>query len=468
MTGYYSNILKEKTGRDFPPGITIFLFISMIGLPLALGYGVDDYRVALGVLILAVGLAGLVLFYNVRTFGFLIMPIFFILIFNMVYLSLIVLLVTTFLAEKTNSGDFSLEIPYPFLLVTLLTFGAMGMLKAVDRDMGRFYYQYSFVFPVIAFLIYYNLKPTVKNIKSFLTIAAGTTAINGWISLFMWLQTGIPRQLFRWGSQNAGACFFGMVLPISLMLLIDARDKQSRVIYSIIFIGILAGIIVTQTRAVLLSLFVAVVYLALKDRRILKVILPAILVAGIALPGLIIYRIALFFGVGGTPDWSSVGRVEIWLNSLEYIPKYFWFGMGIDSFRWLYPVDFPYGFLMAEHPHNMFIKWLFDLGIFGVSAYLMIIFRTLLRSMRAVKAFLHPDVEDERRLLLGINAGLISGLVASMVDSTLHQLPTSFFIWTMLAFMLVLLSRIEHSPEFSGSTKISTPLIDKLRIASRE
>ncbi len=445
MLGYYRQVFIERTGRDFASGLIWSIFLLAVLTPLAIAYGVYDYRIALSVFVVVVGLLGLALFYNVRAFSIIILPFYYLVIIDHVIFALIILLIISFLADRVNHSDITIHVPHPLLLCILLVAGANGLIRAVDRDMGRYFYEFAFVIPIIAFIIYYNLRPTAAEMKTFLTIVTGATALLGWISLALWIQTGIPRYIFRWESQNVAGCFMGMVLPFTLLALIDATGKRSKIIWTFIFSGVLAGILVTQTRAVLVSLFIAMVYIAFKDRRILKVMLPAILVASIALPGLIIYRLAMLLGFGDNPDWSSVGRVQIWLNSINYIPRYFWFGMGIDSFKTLYPTDYPYSFIRAVHVHNVYLKWLFDLGIFGLAAYMAIILKSLMKAMRAVKEYLSPLVEDDRRLLLAINGGLISGLTASMVDATFHHTASALFLWTMLAFQFVIVARMRET-----------------------
>ncbi len=456
MVGLYRDAIEEPTGLELKSGIILFLFLMAISIPLAVAYGVYDYRFALAVFIALAGIIGLILFYNVRTFSMVILPLYYLVIIDHVYFALIILLVIAFLAERTNRANFSLEVPHPLLLFILLVAGANGVVRAVDRDMGRYEFEFAYILPIIAFIIFYNLRPTNMGMKIYLSIITAATALIGWISLALWIQTGIPRQVFRWDSQNTAGCFMGMVLPFALLALLDAKSKGSRIMWLVIFWGVFAGILVTQTRAVLVSLFIAIVYISFKDRRILKVILPALLVVGIALPSLIIYRLALLLGLGDTPDWSSVGRVEIWLNSIQYIPKYFLLGMGMDSFRILYSIDFPYSFVSAIHAHNQYLRWLFDIGIFGLAAFLAIIFKTMSKAMRAVKEYLAPEVVEDRRLLLAINGGLISGLAASMVDATLVQTPSALFLWSMLAFQLVTVARMKETVH-SISSEIKSP-----------
>ncbi len=416
---------------------------------MAVACGIYDYRIALGVFVAIAGIVGLILFYNVRTFSTIILPLYYLIIIDHVVFALVTLFIITFLADRANRANFTVQIPYPLLLSLLLAASANGAVRALDKDIGRYLFEYAFLIPIIVFVLYYNLKNSTEEITTHLTVIAAVTSIIGWISLAKWILTGIPREMFRWDSQNPAGCFMGMMLPFALISLIDAGDKKSRMFWVLVFAGVLAGILVTQTRAVLVSLMVAMLYVASKDKNILKVMLPAILVAGIALPSLIIYRLAMLLGMGDNPDWSSVGRVQIWMNSLEYIPKYFWLGMGMDSFRTKYMADFPYSFIHAKHVHNVYLKWLFDIGVFGLFAYLAIISKSLLNAMNAVKKYLSKATEADRRLLLGINGGLISCLAASLVDATLHQTPLAMLLWTFLAFQLVIVARMRS--EFENS-----------------
>jgi len=384
-----------------------------------------------------------VLFFNVRAFAVFAMPMVFLNQGNILLPSITLLLFVSFLAWRLRSCDLSFRIPFPFLTALIVIVGLYGFSRSIDLELGRFFFIYSILLPLLAFLVYYNLQPSTREIRTTLMIICGIAAILGWISLVISFQTGIPRQVFTWGygSQNRGAGFFGLLLPFALISMIDARGKRDFFPWIFIFLGILAGILNTQTRAILFAIVMSVFYIGFRDRRPLKILIPLLLAVVILMPSLVITRMAMLFGFSTEVDWSSVGRVQIWLNSLDFIPKYFLFGMGIGNFSHIYPIDHPFAFLKAVHPHNEYARYLFDYGIFGLIGFVLFVFGCLRRGHRTVAEVRAQVWNDEARTLIGINAGIICLLIAGLVDVFLKDMRIAMLFWVMLSFQLVLSQR---------------------------
>lgn len=442
MIGLYRRAWSVE-GTEPPSKLLLWLVLAIsIGLPLAIGTAMD-YPVVGIVAIGVVGCAvGITLFFNVSQFAVFLFPLCYLAAIHRVLLVLAILLFVSFLAERIRSGDLSLRVAHPIALSILLLSGLNGIARAYDIDQGRYYFQYTLVIPVVIFFIYYNLNLSNNQIRNNLFVICLIAALIGWISLGMYAQSGIPRNIAGWPSQNMAATFFGMLLPYAVLTVIDAQDLERRLLWLFIFGGIMSGIFVTQTRAILISGFFSLLYIGWKDRRALKIMMPAILIALVAMPTLILFRLAMMFGKGVHPDWSSVGRIQIWLNSINLIPDYFLLGMGLDSFRFLYPVFYPGGFIRAEHPHNNYLRWLFELGIIGLSTYVFVTISILRRSLRPVRRISGDKWKTEERLLLGINAGIIGTLLAALVDTPLASPVVAVLFWTFLAFQMILIKRL--------------------------
>ncbi len=438
--------------RGLQPGVIEgwLLLWGAVVVPLALAMSVYDPIITL-VAIGALGaVVGLILFFNVRQFFIYALPVIFAISSHRVFLALIALLAVSFLADRLRVGRVSLQVPFPVLLSLLVLCGLNGVVRAVDADIGRYLFQYSLLMPLFIFLVIYNLELSTRDIRNFLLAVCLVAALVGWVSLGLYIQTGIPRRVFAWPSQNQAACLFGVILPYALVSLIDARQVEQRILWGWILLGLGVGLLVTQTRAVLISSLIAVLYISWKDRRAMRIMLPALLVALVAAPTLIVTRMALLFGKGAEIDWSSIGRVQIWLNSLEFIPRYFLFGMGLDSFRTIYPTIFPYSIIRAEHPHDVYLRWLFELGLVGLVAYVLFILGCLRRGHRTVARVVGDQWGESSRIMLGLNAGIINVLVAGLVDSYLSDPRVLTLFWSMLCFQLLLARRTIVADAQSG------------------
>ncbi len=433
-------------GGVAPPSNAVLALLLLFSVvwPLTAGLSPHWHGAGIAALAFAGCAVGLVLFFNLGYFAVYLFPLVYALAIHRILLALSILFAVSFLADRLRSGRFCLLVAHPAAIFILLVAGLNGVAQAYDRDLGRYCFQYTIIIPLLIFLIYYNMRPDNRQIRANLFAVCLVAAIIGWISLGMYIQSGVPRRIFGWPTTNMAANFFGMLLPVAVLSLVDARRGEKRLIWMFIFAGVLAGIFVTQTRAIIVSGLVSILYLGWKDRRVLKVIFPAILIAVVAAPTLILFRLAMMVGRGVEPDWSAVGRIQIWLNSLHLIPHYFLFGMGFESFRFIYPARFPTGFIRAQHVHNNYLRWLFELGIVGMIAYATFVFSVLRRALRPVAAVKRGKWGEEERILLGINAGVIGTLISALVDTPLASPPIAVLFWTFLAYQLVLTARLKE------------------------
>jgi len=416
------------------------LLAASIIIPLLLGILVYDpiiSLIGLGIIVLFIGI---ILFFNVTHFAIFVFPLIFIITYHHVILGISILFAISFLAGRLQAGHISIQLAYPIMILVLILSGTIGLTRAYDQDMGRYLFQYNLLLPILVFLVYYNLKPSNKSIVVNLTVICIFAAIIGWISIGRYLSSGWTRAIIGWRT-NPAACFFGMILPFALLSLLYAENNLKKILWWVTLLGIFAGIFVTQSRGIYLTTLLTLLYIYWKDPRVLKVIMPIVVLALFIVPTLILYRLAILFGVGQEVDWSSVGRIQIWVNSIILLPKYYLLGMGIDSFRYVYPINFPMAIVRAEHPHNIYLRWLFEYGMAGVFAYIYILWGVLRRTIKRIILIEKGNWTEDDRLLFGINAGFITSLLFSFVDSPFHHPQVVILLWMYIAFQLILVGR---------------------------
>lgn len=424
----------------------LLLFFGAVLFPVALGMGL--YLPEFGkwtIVSLAVLTAGL-LFFDVYANATLVFPLMFFAPNEKVVSVLSALFLISFIAWWFKQPAFSMELPTPKLIFFLLPLLINSYVRGIDPFFARHQLIYAFILPLLFLHFYYNLKLTTAQIWRFLMASAGAISTLGWIGVIIFLISGGNRVVVGWPNVNFAGCIMGIVLPVSVMGLLEARNREEQAIWALIGAGLLGGMLVTQTRAALVSTAVALFYLSRKDRRLWRVMLPILLISGIAAPALIIPRMAMLFGHGDMPDWSAVGRVQVWTNSLQLVPRYFFTGMGMDSFRTMYQIEFPHSFIPAIHAHNLQLRWLFDLGVFGMLVMSAFVFIPLKRGLTAVIQLGRARLGDRYGLLLAINAGVISGLVSNLFDATMYKSALALLFWIFIALQFHLTRTDSSSP----------------------
>lgn len=383
------------------------------------------------------GIAIVILFFDVYKFALFAFPFIFLVPYYNVTLAMAILLTVSFLSASLQSGRLSIGIPHLLPLSIYLLAGFNGMTRAIEPSIAMYLFRFNVIIPAVLFLVFFNLKPSVKEIKTFLAVVIALSSLVGWLSFARYFVVGWTREIIGWSS-NPAAFFLGMLVPVAIICLLDAKRNLEKIFWWVLIMGVFAGIFVTQSRAIYLSVFIGITFLSFKDRRVFRVVAPIILGIFLVAPVLLIYRMAMMFGVSQDVDWSSVGRVQIWLNSITLIPKYFLTGMGIDSFRSIYPANFPMGFIPAEHPHNFYLKMLFEYGIFGVVSFIWLVAGILKPALMKIFSKKYDISNENDRMTTALTTGVMTILVASMVDAPFHHSRLVILLWIFLAFIAVL------------------------------
>ncbi len=392
------------------------------------------------ILALGVGIClVMVLFYNYHFYLSFLFPLVYFYTNNYIYLVLVVLLLVSFLAYKFASTDTSLKIPYGYNILFILLLGAIAITSSVKPELGRFFYQYSLLLPIFVFIVIYNSQLGKKDIHNHIRMAGLVMALVGFLSIIHYSLYGAYRQIITWGSNNIASSMFGMLIPLTLSHIYDDEQKAWKKIDVIIALGLIMGLVITQTRSILFVTLLTVIYLARYERRILKLFIPG-LVLTIALIPSIIGRIMMLFGVGVIPDWSAVGRIQIWKNSMALLKEHWFWGLGVYSFYHRYNALFPFSFINAEHPHNIYLRMIFDYGIIVTILFYAIIFSILYKGLKRAKHLYKKGFSSESKLMFSINASLIVILLGGLMDSFLTVYVALFF-WSLCAFQVLLLER---------------------------
>jgi O-antigen ligase len=184
---------------------------------------------------------------------------------------------------------------------------------------------------------------------------------------------------------NILAFYLTLVISLGFYVLKSATydlSSRNRVILTGYTFLMLALLVLTQTRSAwiaCLSLFAA--YGLMFNRRYLLYLLLAPLVA-LLIPS--VRDRLLDLGAGNEVVQyaklnSFAWRVYIWESGLQWMrPGNYLLGYGIDSFQHYSPTFFPLAGKTHFGAHNLYVQWMFELGVLGIAAYLWLFARLAL------------------------------------------------------------------------------------------
>lgn len=130
--------------------------------------------------------------------------------------------------------------------------------------------------------------------------------------------------------------------------------------------------------------------------------------------------------------FSSYGRMGFWAQTLKIVEDRPILGTGIGTFTLAAE---KYELANDYYPHNSYLHMASEIGIFGVTSFMGIIFFLLSQGFRSLKKI---DDSWMRMLLLGILAGLSGFLIHSFFDTFFYSVQLSLLMWMMMGLSVAI------------------------------
>lgn len=231
-----------------------------------------------------------------------------------------------------------------------------------------------------------------------------------------WTMEGVGRVSSVYTSATALGIYLGRALALSITLafFLPASWRPWKIASALLSVVIGLGVLFSFARGAWMGVFVALVVVAAitRYRRLVAAIGAAILFGLAALPFIKVERITSMFDLS-TTDNTGVARVAIWSAALRILRDRPITGIGQDQFL---RQDPSYGvpqmrFFLTSHPHNFLLDFWLRLGLPGLAWVLA-----------ALAYFFWQGIKLWRAYAGTALGALVLGLIASMVDFTVHGL----------------------------------------------
>jgi len=176
---------------------------------------------------------------------------------------------------------------------------------------------------------------------------------------------------------NVLAEYLILIIPFVIVSLFFAKQATTRMPYAIYMICTVVCLVYTWSRGSWLGFMIAaaILFIIINKKAIVVYLGTLVLVpfAPLVLSDTIIQR---FTSIGNITDSSTSYRVSIWTASLNMIRHYIieGIGVGIESFKLVYPGFALAGIEGAPHSHSLYLQVCVENGIAGLAVLIFIIF----------------------------------------------------------------------------------------------
>ncbi len=378
----------------------------------------------------------------------------------------------------------------PFIVPTLIFVLAAAISVVIayaHRDALRAFRQEVFDPLLFLLLACYCLRTRQDVARLLLALfgSAFVVALQGLAQYFLFRSQlvlepdGVRRVHALFGSANNIGLFFDYSLPIGLALLFVSRRQVFgflhawgiRIVVAAALLPMLLVLYLSQSRGAWVAIALATLFLLLLLLRSRK----AVLIAGLGLlvalvvGGIIFHRVILAFLEG---HQSIVGvstltkRLYLWLSALRMIHDRPWFGFGLGNWLCYYsanavcsiPALYHHHYWILtipgtntltglsdeptlSHPHNIFLDVWVSMGIFGLLAFIALIFlffRLFSRILNTMRAKQGAALDYLQWMTPGVGAAMLAGLIQGQVDNAFLAPDMAFCFWILVTALLLL------------------------------
>ena len=406
--------------------------------------------------------------------------------------ALLIASVLTVLRFRTDDEFTFRNLPFDVPVGLFVLLSGLSILASPDKGFS-FYNWYNLVgvYVLNYFVVGQNLRD-MRQLKEILLVSALSAVLvllYGFyqylfgidISAMKWVDgeafPELRKRVFStWENPNILAGYLDAIICLGLGLFVKCGSRQKRIILGVFMAAAAACLAMTYARgACLVIAVIFAVYGMLKDWRILL----ACVAAGalLLLADSVLYeRLASVFT---KVDTSSEMRLAFWESTVAMIQDHPFLGIGWGAYWMVYP-EYDFYLQGADirivHAHNLYLNYMAEIGVPGAIAFFWLFFGSMVLAMR--QKFLPPapeptpfdfneetavDVElkkvsdsvkaDEQepslwkdfrdwqdyRLLgglsLGLGLALISVALNGFTDDLLFNIPTSMFLWMLMAMI---------------------------------
>jgi len=349
---------------------------------------------------------------------------------NYLFYFSVILIFMVFILIRIRQRNFKLTLPYFSLFSIVFFFGIVATFKATILSEGIHNFFTVILTPIILITVICNSDFSYKDMIKYLKYLVFVAAIVGFIGIIIARINPTDRIGSTWNTAMTINAFYVFTFFTSIGLAFREKQFNQKVIFYSCSLIILFGMLFTYTRIALLSVAFGGLLLAVRLKEVRKYAIFMFLLIIVFIPSSMVERA----GKNIFEDPSIIIRFLAWIHSYDLFLEHPVFGIGFDTWKNTYGNFVPMEWLNAEHPHNVFIKILLELGLFGMIAYLSIIFSIIWKFFKRIKNAMNYEFH------YAIFIAILAVLFSCLTDVFITKISIAVFFWVMLAFMLKMTS----------------------------
>jgi putative inorganic carbon (HCO3(-)) transporter len=237
---------------------------------------------------------------------------------------------------------------------------------------------------------------------------------------------------------NDFGAYIIFILPLTFCFFSSSPKRNQRVL---LIINCLMGcfcLLKTSSRGAWIGFLIGVIIYFFFYKKKISLIVPSAAILLIILSPNGFDRLRSLFTLEQNTVWE---RMQLWKGTWNMVKVHPFFGFGVNTFSRYFLEYKPAAYPDIRYTHNSYLQMWSEIGIFGLLAFLSIIFTVLRITFRDMRKKMQKGLEGF--ILLGLAAGYIAFLIQSGLDTNLFSLTLTMLFWVMTAYLVSLNKFIE-------------------------
>ena len=238
---------------------------------------------------------------------------------------------------------------------------------------------------------------------------------------------------------NDFGAYIIFILPLTLCFLSSYLKRNQRAFLAVNCLMGCFCLFKTSSRGAWVGFLAGILIYFLLYKKKIAIIVPLAAIFLIILSPHGFDRLKSLFAPEQNTVWE---RMQLWKGTWNMVKVHPFFGFGINTFSRYFLEYKPAAYPDIRYTHNSYLQMWSEIGIFGLLAFLSIIFTVLRITLRDMRRKIRKSLEGF--ILLGLTAGYIAFLIQSGLDTNLFSLVLTTLFWVMTAYLVSLNKFLEE------------------------
>ncbi len=259
----------------------------------------------------------------------------------------------------------------------------------------------------------------------------------GWVDS---KEAGVRTRVFSiLTSPNILGSLLTLALPLTLSFGVISKNIKTKSLFYFLALMMVGCLVFTFSRGAWIGFGVAIlVYVFLKDKRLLVPVIILGLLAVVLVPG-IANRITYMLSPEYIESSLRGGRLVRWITGLQILKGTPLFGVGLGHFGGAVAINNELSYLVGTemvetfYMDNYYLKTAVETGLFGLFAFVMLMYQIIVNGLRTIRI---TTDKVSKELEIGIFAGLFGVIVHNFVENVFEVPMMTSCFWLLVAVLM--------------------------------